>query len=263
MPVLKPGPPARPGVPGGAARRCAPDCCPVVAYGALLPRVGARHPRARLGQPALLLPARLARRGAGAARDLGRRRGHRRDDVPDRQGARRRADVRRDDRADPARRHRRRPARPGWPRAAPACWSPPSTGSPTARSRPASSRPTASASRPRSPSRTPQVDWTEPAVAVDRRIRACTPAPGAWTTHEGERIKLGPVAVGPGRRALAPGELRIGKREVLVGTGTDPVRLGEVKAFGKKQMPAADWARGARRPSTRSRPATADFGAMA
>ena len=82
------------------------------------------------------------------------------------------------------------------------------------------------------------------AVAVDRRIRACTPAPGAWTTHDGERIKLGPVAMVAGAGRLAPGELAIAKHEVFVGTGTDPVRLGEVQAFGKRQMPAADWARG-------------------
>ncbi len=87
------------------------------------------------------------------------------------------------------------------------------------------------------------IDWSEPAVAVDRRIRACTPGPGAWTTHGDERIKIGRVELGAGD-ALAPGELRIGKQEVLVGTGTEPVRLGEVKAFGKRQMPAADWARG-------------------
>ena len=91
-----------------------------------------------------------------------------------------------------------------------------------------------------------EVDWSEPSVAVDRRIRACTPAPGAWSTHEGERIKIGPVRPVPDADGLAPGELRIGKRDVLVGTGTDPVRLGDVKAFGKKQMPAADWARGLR-----------------
>jgi methionyl-tRNA formyltransferase len=36
------------------------------------------------------------------------------------------------------------------------------------------------------------------------------------------------------------------KNAVLVGTGTLTVRLGDVKPFGKKQMPAADWARGAR-----------------
>ena len=89
-----------------------------------------------------------------------------------------------------------------------------------------------------------QIDWTEPAVAVDRRIRACTPGAGAWTTHGDERIKIGPVALAADAGTLAPGELRIGKTEVLVGTGTEPVRLGEVKAFGKRQMPAADWARG-------------------
>lgn len=90
-----------------------------------------------------------------------------------------------------------------------------------------------------------RVDWTEAAVAVDRRIRACTPGPGAWSTYDGERIKLGPVSAEP-EVSLAPGTLEVRKNAVLVGTGTSAVRLGEVKAFGKKQMPAADWARGAR-----------------
>jgi methionyl-tRNA formyltransferase len=90
------------------------------------------------------------------------------------------------------------------------------------------------------------VDWTEPAVAVDRRVRACTPDPGAWTTYGGERFKLGPVRPEAGAEALAPGVLEVDKNAVLVGTGTTPVRLGEVKPFGRKQMAAADWARGAR-----------------
>jgi methionyl-tRNA formyltransferase len=88
------------------------------------------------------------------------------------------------------------------------------------------------------------VDWEEPALGVDRRIRACTPAPGAWTTYAGTRVKLGRVSH-TGER-LAPGELRVGKAEVLVGTATTAVRLGEVKAFGARQMDAADWARGLR-----------------
>ncbi|WP_340540036.1 methionyl-tRNA formyltransferase [Nocardioides sp. GXZ039] len=91
-----------------------------------------------------------------------------------------------------------------------------------------------------------EVDWSEPAVAVDRRIRACTPAPGAWSTFAGERIKLGPVTVAGSDLDLPPGELAVGKQEVLVGTATTAVRLGEVKAFGKRQMDAADWARGVR-----------------
>ncbi len=91
-----------------------------------------------------------------------------------------------------------------------------------------------------------RVDWTEPAVGVDRRIRACTPGPGAWTTLDGERVKLGRVEVVADGPDLAPGLLQVGKNEVLVGTGTGPVRLTELKAFGKKQMAAADWARGVR-----------------
>ena len=91
-----------------------------------------------------------------------------------------------------------------------------------------------------------QVDWTRPAAAVDRQVRACTPAPGAWSTYDGSRIKLGPVRPDPDRDALKPGTLEVTKNAVHVGTGTHPVLLGEVKPFGKKQMPAADWARGAR-----------------
>lgn len=99
-----------------------------------------------------------------------------------------------------------------------------------------------------------RVDWSRPAFAVDRLVRATTPVPGAWTTWRGERVKLGPVEpVGTeGRPApedevtLAPGEVRADKRQVLVGTGTTPVRLGLVQARGRKVVPAADWARGVR-----------------
>jgi methionyl-tRNA formyltransferase len=91
-----------------------------------------------------------------------------------------------------------------------------------------------------------EVDWTEGAQRVDRRIRACTPGPGAWTTFEGERFKLGPVEIEGNAETLEPGVLEVRKNAVLVGTGSQPVRLGDVKAFGKKQMAAADWARGVR-----------------
>jgi methionyl-tRNA formyltransferase len=90
------------------------------------------------------------------------------------------------------------------------------------------------------------VQWSEPAFAVDRRIRAVTPAPGAWSTFRDERIKLGPVVPAPGSPRLKPGHVLVEKRRVLVGTATDPVELGDVRAAGKKPMPAVDWARGAR-----------------
>jgi methionyl-tRNA formyltransferase len=90
-----------------------------------------------------------------------------------------------------------------------------------------------------------RVDWTEPAIAIDRRVRACTPDPGAWSTFGGERIKLGPV--GPvGRERLEPGHVEVTKNAVFVGTATGPVQLGRVTPHGRKEMDAADWARGAR-----------------
>ncbi len=91
-----------------------------------------------------------------------------------------------------------------------------------------------------------EIPWTDPAQAIDRRVRACTPAPGAWTTYGGERVKIGPVRPDPDLAPVEPGLLVVGRSSVHVGTATVPVRLGEVKAFGKRQMPAADWARGLR-----------------
>ncbi|MCK9878406.1 methionyl-tRNA formyltransferase [Frankia sp. Ag45/Mut15] len=96
------------------------------------------------------------------------------------------------------------------------------------------------------------VDWARPALAVDRLIRAATPAPGAWTTFRGRRLKLGPVRMGPlpadaATRGLRPGQLAVlVDGSVVVGTGTDPVLLGEVRPEGRAPMAAADWARGSR-----------------
>jgi methionyl-tRNA formyltransferase len=91
-----------------------------------------------------------------------------------------------------------------------------------------------------------RLDWKAPAFHVDRQVRACTPAPGAWTTWVGERLGLGPVEPA-GAADLAPGQVLAGRREVLVGAGDgQAVRLGQVRPAGRTAMPAADWARGAR-----------------
>jgi len=92
-----------------------------------------------------------------------------------------------------------------------------------------------------------RVRWSHPAHAVDRLVRGCTPAPGAWTTlPDGSRLGLAPVRLAPDVTDLAPGRLQVGKKEVLVGTGGHAVRLTEVTPQGKRSMAAADWARGAR-----------------
>jgi methionyl-tRNA formyltransferase len=114
-----------------------------------------------------------------------------------------------------------------------------------------------------------EVDWTLPALAIDRLIRSASPDPGAWTESRWGRLGLEPLeplqsleslesvqslesveSLEPrpagDRVGLRPGELAVGKREVLVGTGSGAVRLGAVRPPGRRPMPAADWARGAR-----------------
>jgi methionyl-tRNA formyltransferase len=90
-----------------------------------------------------------------------------------------------------------------------------------------------------------RIDWSSAALRVDRLVRACTPAPGAWTTFRGDRVKVGPVGVVDSDQ-LAPGEIRADRDGVRVGTGSSDVVLGTVQPPGKRPIPAADWARGAR-----------------
>src|ERR1700760_953961 len=104
-----------------------------------------------------------------------------------------------------------------------------------------------------------RVDWKLPAHVVDRQVRACTPDPGAWTELDGVRLKLGPVSLdlvdsadrgGSGGSAAppdpAPREPAARRNAVLVGTGSRPVLLGDVQAPGKRRMTAPEWARGLR-----------------
>ena len=91
-----------------------------------------------------------------------------------------------------------------------------------------------------------RVRWERPALAVDRQIRGCTPSPGAWTTFRGERLKLLPVTPAVEGPSAAPGEIVPGRRTVHIGTATGPVELGTVQPHGRKPMAAADWARGVR-----------------
>jgi methionyl-tRNA formyltransferase len=90
-----------------------------------------------------------------------------------------------------------------------------------------------------------RVRWNLPAHVVDRRIRAVTPNPGAWTMIGDLRVKVGPVSM-TDRDPLPPGLIRVERAGVLIGTASQPVQLGLIQPPGKKEMNAADWARGAR-----------------
>ncbi len=87
-----------------------------------------------------------------------------------------------------------------------------------------------------------ELDWSRPAEVLDRLVRGCQPAPGAWTTFRGERFKVASASLTDS--VLPPGRIEAGRKAVLVGTGTTALQLGLVQPPGKKAMPAADWARG-------------------
>jgi len=91
-----------------------------------------------------------------------------------------------------------------------------------------------------------RVRWDLPAHVIERRIRAVTPNPGAWTMLGDMRIKLGPVTVEESGEHMEPGRIEVERSLLRVGTGSDPVLLGQIQPPGKKAMAAADWARGAR-----------------
>lgn len=93
-----------------------------------------------------------------------------------------------------------------------------------------------------------RVDWTAPAIRVDRLVRAATPSPGAWTMFGDLRVKLGPVRL-TDREPMQPGELLADRDGVVAGTGTRPVLLGDVQMEGKRRMSADEWARGVHLPA--------------
>jgi methionyl-tRNA formyltransferase len=90
-----------------------------------------------------------------------------------------------------------------------------------------------------------RIDWTQPAVAIDRQVRANNPSPVAWTELDGDRFRV-LEAVPVAGAGLAPGELRPDKRDVLVGTGSGSLQLRLVQPAGKRPLAAADWGRGLR-----------------
>lgn len=92
-----------------------------------------------------------------------------------------------------------------------------------------------------------RIDWRQPAAAIARQVRAHNPSPVAWTELDGERFRVLEAAPAP-PSGLAPGELRPEKRTVLVGTGDGSLELRLVQPAGRRPLAAADWGRGLRAP---------------
>ena len=83
------------------------------------------------------------------------------------------------------------------------------------------------------------MDWTRPAVEVDRLIRALSPFPGAWCLAGGERLKLLHSRVVPG--SGMPGQVLHG---LTVACGSGAVEITKAQREGKRAGPAAEVLRG-------------------
>ncbi|MDE3151617.1 MAG: methionyl-tRNA formyltransferase [Gemmatimonadota bacterium] len=90
-----------------------------------------------------------------------------------------------------------------------------------------------------------RVDWTLPADAVARLVRAYDPRPGAFATLNGVEVKVFSARVAAGARG-APGEVLAvdGDAGMVVACGAGTVQLGAVQPSGKRRMDPADWMRG-------------------
>jgi methionyl-tRNA formyltransferase len=84
-----------------------------------------------------------------------------------------------------------------------------------------------------------QIDWTRPAVEIDRQIRGLSPFPGAWTLYGGERVKL--LASRVLATSGAPGEVLQG---LTVACGSGAVEVSRAQRQGKGAMAAEDILRG-------------------
>jgi len=84
-----------------------------------------------------------------------------------------------------------------------------------------------------------RIDWTRPAVEVDRQIRGLSPHPGAWCEVAGERVKLLRSGLADGHGA--PGQVLDG---LTVACGVGAIKVTQVQRPGKRPMQAAEFLRG-------------------
>lgn len=91
------------------------------------------------------------------------------------------------------------------------------------------------------------LDWSRPAVELDRRVRAFTPWPGAFTMWRGRRLKvLRAVPLPAWRGGVSPGTVVALAGGVVVATGEGALRLEEVQLAGKRPMDIGAFLRGQR-----------------
>ena len=90
-----------------------------------------------------------------------------------------------------------------------------------------------------------RLDFTKPAIELERRVRAFNPWPGTWFDWKGAPLKILRASVS---EAKSPG---VGRRLIVegrpaFGTGDGILVLEEVQPAGKKHMPGNAFLAGAR-----------------
>jgi len=93
------------------------------------------------------------------------------------------------------------------------------------------------------------LDWTLTAAYLDRQVRACDPWPGAYTTWEGQRVKILKARPLPGRRCpggAGPGRVVDLAPGIGVVTGEGVLELLEVQLAGKSALDVHAFAQGRR-----------------
>lgn len=89
-----------------------------------------------------------------------------------------------------------------------------------------------------------QINWSDEAIEVSRKIRAFTSSPGAWTTLRGSSIKIDTPVIE--ELTLKPGEILYQDKKLLVGTSSTAISLGFVTPQGKSRTAVQSWVNGAR-----------------
>ena len=88
------------------------------------------------------------------------------------------------------------------------------------------------------------IDWNSDAEAINRKINAFNPDPGAWSNFRGQIIKINKVRLS--NESANAGVLKAVEKSIYIGTATSALELLEVTPSGKAQMSATSWANGAR-----------------
>ena len=93
-----------------------------------------------------------------------------------------------------------------------------------------------------------KIDWSRPAIEIERQVRACTPWPGAFTTAAGAQLRIAKaewIPTIPDRPGVQPGRISISGDWIGVQTGQGTLALRRLQRAGKREMSAAEFARGA------------------